>query len=72
MIKSVLPYIASGGIVVWTLKLPNRDEKSPAQLARVEDNTKQVFKQYADELDNIKVVWLLANKNERTVIAYKK
>lgn len=59
-----------GGMLIWTLKLFRRSETSPALKRQIEEIRKEIEKNL--EFERFEIIWLLANKNERTVVGWKK
>lgn len=62
--------VRSGGLLIWTLKLFRRSETSPARKKQLEEIRVEIEKNLG--LREFHLVWLLANKNERTVVGWKK
>jgi 23S rRNA U2552 (ribose-2'-O)-methylase RlmE/FtsJ len=60
-----------GGHFVFTFKLPKRKEWSDGQQTRIE-SLRQLYCEKCPDLENVQIVWLLANKHERTLIARRR
>jgi hypothetical protein len=69
-IKTIFDNLIPGGILIWTLKLFRRSEKSAARQKQLQELSNEISQTL--ELQAVHIVWLLANKNERTVVAWKK
>jgi hypothetical protein len=68
----IIPFLKSGSPLIWTIKLRRRSEDSKRLAVHIEDAVQSFKKTFESMFEPIEVIWLLANKAERTIVAIKK
>lgn len=69
---TLVPHLKSGAPLVWTIKLRKRSELSKTLPGFIDDAVTSFKDKFGTQFENIQVIWLMANKSERTIVAEKK